>query len=252
LQPLYRQFPGQPLVSISNSQREPLWFADWVGTVYHGLPTNLYTAQDQPGDYLAFLGRISKEKQPDHAIEIALQTGIPLKIAAKVDRNDREYYTSVIEPLLRKAGSGVEFIGEIGGEDKVKFLANARALLFPIGWPEPFGLVMIEALACGTPVIAYRCGSVPELIEEGVTGFMVQDIPEAVKAVARIPELNRAKCRSQFEQRFSAARMAQSYAEIYQRVLERSDRPSASKPAHSTIEKPHSAPKNRSPSFRMS
>ncbi len=199
LRPLYRQFPRQPIVSISDAQRLPLPFANWIGTVYHGLPLGLHSFRSQPGKYLAFLGRISPEKRPDHAIEIARRAGMPLKIAAKVDRADCDYYEQVIQPLLHAGGNHVEFIGEVGGRDKDEFLGGAHALLFPIDWPEPFGLVMIEALACGTPVIAYRRGSVPEVIDEGVTGFVVADLDEAVRAVARVADLRRAECRRIFE-----------------------------------------------------
>jgi glycosyltransferase involved in cell wall biosynthesis len=216
LRPLYLQFPGQPLVSISNAQRAPLPFANWVGTVYHGLPTNLYAFRDRAGDYLAFLGRVSPEKGLDRAIEIARRAKMTLKIAAKVDGDDHDYYKRVIRPLLRGARRHVEFIGEVGGHEKADFLANARALLFPIDWPEPFGLVMIEALACGTPVITYRRGSVPELIEDGVTGFIVDDVDEAVRAVKQLDQIRRAECRHVFEERFSAARMARDYLEVYQ------------------------------------
>jgi len=221
LQPLHRQFPGQPLVSISDAQRLPLPNAFWIGTVHHGLPPGLHTFRDRPGKYLAFLGRISPEKRPDHAIEIALRAGMPLKIAAKVDRVDRDYYAEVIKPLLDAAGSHVEFIGEVGGADKDEFLGNAHALLFPIDWPEPFGLVMIEALACGTPVIASRRGSVPEVIEDGVTGFIVENVDEAVRAGGRVADLRRAECRRVFEERFNASRMALDYLKVYQRVLKR-------------------------------
>jgi glycosyltransferase involved in cell wall biosynthesis len=220
LQPLYRQFAGQPVVSISDAQRAPLPHAFWIGTVHHGLPPDLYQLRDRPGSYLAFLGRISPEKQPDQAIEIACRAGLPLKIAAKVDRADRDYYEQAIRPLLRAAGRHVEFIGEVGGADKDEFLGNAHALLFPIGWPEPFGLVMIEALACGTPVIAYPRGSVPEVIDDGVTGFIVDGVDEAVRAVGRVAGLSRATCRRVFDERFSAARMARDYVRVYRRVLE--------------------------------
>jgi glycosyltransferase involved in cell wall biosynthesis len=223
LRPLYRQFPGQPVVSISDAQRTPLPFADWVGTVHHGLPPGLHPFRDQPGKYLAFLGRIAPEKLPDQAIEIARRAGMPLRMAAKVDRADRDYYEQVIRPLLRTAGRHVEFIGEVGGRDKDEFLGNAHALLFPIDWPEPFGLVMIEALICGTPVIAYRRGSVPEVIDDGVTGFIVEGMDEAVRAVDRVAGLRRAECRRVFEERFSAARMARNYLKVYRRVLERLD-----------------------------
>ncbi len=231
LKPLYRQFPGQPVVSISDAQRTPLPFAHWVGTVYHGLPPGLYTFQGRPGQYLAFLGRIAPEKGPEQAIEIARRTGIPLKIAAKVDRADRDYYAEVVRPLLRRAGRHVEFLGEVGGRDKDEFLGSARALLFPIDWPEPFGLVMIEALACGTPVLAFRRGSVPEVIDNGVSGFVVQTVDEAVRAVGRLDRLSRAECRRVFEERFSAARMARDYLKVYRRVLERADGRAARRPA---------------------
>lgn len=221
LHPVYRQFPRQPVVSISDAQRQPLPFANWVGTVHHGLPLDLHSYRGGAGQYLAFLGRIAPEKLPDHAIEIALRSGMPLKMAAKVDRADRDYYTQVIQPRLRAAGSQVEFIGEVGGREKDDFLGNAHALLFPIDWPEPFGLVMIEALACGTPVIAYRRGSVPEVMDDGMTGFIVDNLDEAVRAVGRVGELSRATCRRVFEDRFSAARMAHDYLRAYQRVLQR-------------------------------
>jgi glycosyltransferase involved in cell wall biosynthesis len=217
LQPLYRRFTDIPVVSISNSQREPLPGINWQGTVYHGLAERQYTLCTDPGDYLAFLGRISPEKGVDRAIEIALQAGIPLKIAAKVDNADQEYFDSTLRPLLDN--HLVEFIGEIGYPDKSKFLGNAMALLFPINWPEPFGLVMIEAMACGTPVIAYPYGSVPEVIEEGRTGFLVDDVPSAVRAVERISVISREKCRQQFEERFSAQRMTTDYLSIYNRLI---------------------------------
>ncbi|GIX47225.1 MAG: glycosyl transferase [Candidatus Tectimicrobiota bacterium] len=216
LVPLYREFGDLPVVSISNAQRQPLPWLNWQGTVYHGLPPDLYTFQPQPGSYLAFLGRISPEKRPDRAIDIALRTGMPLKIAAKVDRVDRAYFEEVIRPRLRHPL--VEYLGEIGEAEKNAFLGNAYALLFPVDWPEPFGLVMIEALACGTPVIAYRCGSVPEVLEHGVTGYIVDGLEEAVRAVERIPLLSRQQCRQVFEARFSVARMARDYLAIYERL----------------------------------
>jgi glycosyltransferase involved in cell wall biosynthesis len=208
LRPLYLQFPGQPVVSISDAQRRPLPFAHWIGTVYHGLPPGLHTFRGRPGEYLAFLGRVSPEKGLDRAIAIARRVGMPLKIAAKIDRADQDYYTAVIQPLLRAAGTAAEFIGEVGGRDKDEFLGHAYAVLFPIDWPEPFGLVMIEALACGTPVIAFRHGSVPEVIQDGLTGFIVEDMDQAAQAVGRVAGLSRAACRRVFEDRFSAARMA--------------------------------------------
>lgn len=217
LVPLYREFRDMPVISISNAQREPLPFANWQGTVYHGLPLDLYTFRPAPGRYLAFLGRISPEKRVDRAIEIALRTGLELKIAAKVDRIDQEYFESVIKPLLK--GPGIEYVGEIGEGEKDEFLGNALALLFPIDWPEPFGLAMIEALACGTPVIAYRRGSVPEVLDHGVTGFIVHGLEDAVRAVEEVHKIDRARCRAVFEERFSARRMAQDYLAIYQNLL---------------------------------
>jgi glycosyltransferase involved in cell wall biosynthesis len=217
LQSFYRRFRDFPLVSISNDQRGPLPGAHWAGTVYHGLPLELHRfvpSTDQ--GYLAFLGRISPEKRPDRAIEIARRAGIPLRIAAKVDDADRAYFEQQIEPLLRDPL--VEFVGEIGDADKSEFLGNARALLFPIDWPEPFGLVVIESMACGTPVIAFARGSVAEIVEDGVTGFIVHDIEEAARAVRRLPELDRREVRRRFEQRFSAGRMASDYLEIYRQL----------------------------------
>jgi glycosyltransferase involved in cell wall biosynthesis len=213
LQPLYRRFADMPVVSISDAQREPLPNANWQATVYHGLPQDQYKFHNEPGKYLAFLGRISPEKGVDRAIEIATQTGVPLKIAAKVDRADQEYYEKTIEPLL--GNPLVEFIGEIGYPEKNEFLGNALALLFPIDWPEPFGLVMIEAMACGTPVIAHPSGSVPEVLEEGRTGFLVNDVQEAASAVKNVSQLSRDECRRTFEERFSATRMAKDYLTVY-------------------------------------
>ncbi|RMD85338.1 MAG: glycosyltransferase family 4 protein [Candidatus Dadabacteria bacterium] len=210
---LYREFEDIPLVSISDAQREPLQWANWKATVYHGLPVDLYRPVLRPEGYLAFLGRISPEKRPDRAIEIARRAGVPLRIAAKVDRADRDYFETKIRPLL--SGPGVEFIGEIGEKDKNEFLGNALALLFPIDWPEPFGLVMIESMACGTPIVAFRGGSVPEVIDEGVTGFIVEDIAGAVAAVERVAELDRRLVRRTFERRFTAARMARDYLAVY-------------------------------------
>ncbi len=217
LYPLYQEFCDMPVVSISNAQRTPLPFAKWVGTVYHGLPRDLYRFYAKPGDYLAFLGRISPEKRPDRAIKIAERVGMKLLIAAKVDEADRVYYEEVIKPLLKNPW--VEFIGEINDREKNDFLGKAYALLFPIDWPEPFGLVMIEAMACGTPVVAWRCGSVPEVIEEGVSGFIVQSLDEAVAAVEKVGKIKRILCRKAFERRFTAERMAQDYLKIYQGLL---------------------------------
>jgi glycosyltransferase involved in cell wall biosynthesis len=216
---VYQEFPEPPVVSISNAQREPLPWLNWQGTVYHGLPPDLYTFQPEPGQYLAFLGRICPEKRVDRAIAIATRVGMALKIAAKVDPTDQEYFDAEIAPQLRHPL--VEYVGEVGETEKDAFLGNAYALLFPIDWPEPFGLVMIEAMACGTPVIAFRCGSVPEVIDDGVTGFIVDDVEEAVRAVARIPTLRRRDCRQVFETRFSASRAATDYVNIYRRLTAR-------------------------------
>jgi len=218
LVPIYREFREMPVVSISNAQREPLPWINWQGTVYHGLPEDLYTYREEPGKYLAFLGRISPEKRVDRAIEIARKVGMEIQIAAKVDAVDRSYFEDVVEPLLKDPA--VEYVGEIGEGEKDEFLGNAYALLFPIDWPEPFGLVMIEAMACGTPVIAYRKGSVPEVMEEGKTGFIVEGLEDAVKAVESVHTLSRKRCREVFEERFTAARMTRDYLSLYQRLLE--------------------------------
>ncbi len=218
LVPLYEEYSEVPLVSISNSQREPLPWVNWQATVYHGLPLDAFSFHEQTSDYLLFVGRISPEKRPDLAIEIARQAGMELRIAAKVDRADQEYFDEQIKPLLRQ--SHVTFLGEVGGADKEALLGGAAALLFPIDWPEPFGLVMIEAMACGTPVIAFRRGSVLEIIDDGLTGFICRDVGEAVEAVGRIGRLSRRRCREMFEQRFSVTRMASDYVEVYQRLVE--------------------------------
>ncbi len=214
---LYRTFPRMPVVSISAAQRRPLPWLNWQGTVHHGLPASLYAGRAEPGEYLAFLGRISPEKGIEAAIEIARRAGLPLRIAAKVDRVDQEYFETAVAPLLRQPH--VEFVGEIGEADKQEFLGGARALLFPIDWPEPFGLVMIEALACGTPVVAFARGSVSEVIEDGVTGFVVRGVAEAVAAVERVGSLDRRRCRCEFERRFAVSRMAGDYLDLYQRCL---------------------------------
>jgi glycosyltransferase involved in cell wall biosynthesis len=215
---LYERFRDMPMISISNSQRTPWPCANWQGTIYHGLPKDLFRFHPEPGSYLAFLGRVSPEKRVDRAIEIAKRVGMPLKIAAKVDRADRRYFKQDIEPLL--SDPHVEWIGEISDRDKDEFLGNAFALLFPIDWPEPFGLVMIESMACGTPVIAYDCGSVPEVMEDGVTGFIVRDVDDAVKGVHRISDLSRSRCREVFEHRFAAERMASDYVDVYRRLID--------------------------------
>ncbi len=218
LVPLYDEFADVPVVSISDSQREPLPHVNWVATIHHGLPYDAYKLHPEPGAYFAFLGRISPEKRVDRAIEIARKLDLPIKIAAKVDRIDREYFKTRIEPMLDDPL--VEYIGEIGEAEKSEFLGRARALLFPIDWPEPFGLVMIEAIACGTPVIAYRRGSVAEVIEHGVTGFIVDGQDDALAHAARVGELDRRRCRAVFEQRFSAERMARDYVKVYERLVE--------------------------------
>jgi len=220
LGPVFEEYGEVPLVSISDAQRRPLPDANWQATVPHGLPRDLYTFVERPGDYLAFLGRISPEKRLDRAIAIAERAGMKLKVAAKVYAEEEAYFKAEIEPLLETSRSFVEFVGEIGGREKDAFLGNARALLFPIDWAEPFGLVMIEALACGTPVVAWRNGSVPEVLEEGVTGFVVDSIEEAARAVAKIPSLDRRACRRAFNARFDAARMARDYVHVYRRLVE--------------------------------
>jgi glycosyltransferase involved in cell wall biosynthesis len=228
LLPLYFGFDNMPLVSISNDQRRPVPNANFAATVYHGLPVNLHRpSAGSPGDYVAFLGRISPEKRPDRAIAIARALGIPLKIAAKVDRADEAYFRNTIEPLLD--GPGVEFIGEINEQQKTLFLGQARALLFPIDWPEPFGLSMIEAMACGTPVLAFRCGSVPEIIDQGITGAIVGTVDEAIAALPSVMALDRKKVRQRFEQRFSATRMAKDYVSVYRSLLESSKSVDAAK-----------------------
>jgi glycosyltransferase involved in cell wall biosynthesis len=220
---LFAEFDDAPLVSISNHQRNPLSGAHWVGTVYHGLPAEVCSFNPAPrGDYLAFLGRISPEKRPDRAMEIARRAGAKLKIAAKVDNADQEYFRTRIEPLLSQ--SHVEFIGEIGEDRKSELLGNAQALLFPIDWPEPFGLVLIEAMSCGTPCIAWRAGSVPEVVDHGVTGFVIDSLDAAVDAVGRIAMLDRRAVRAKFEQRFSAERMARDYLDVYARIATNGDR----------------------------
>lgn len=217
LPPLYRRYPEMPVISISKAQRKPLPFANWIGNVYHGLPEDLLQFGDGKGKYFAFLGRICPEKRVDRAIEIAIRMGVPLKIAAKVDRADRDYFETKIKHLLEQPG--IEFIGEIREDQKSEFLGNASALLFPIDWPEPFGLAMIEAMACGTPTLAFRCGSVPELLTPGVTGAIVNSMDEAIPAVERILTMDRAAIRRAFETRFTAPRMASDYVAIYESIV---------------------------------
>jgi glycosyltransferase involved in cell wall biosynthesis len=213
LTPIFNMFHEVPVISISDSQRRPLPQANFISTVLHGVPADLLKPVAKKPSYLAFLGRIAPEKGPDKAIRIARRVGIPLKIAAKVDRADQEYFDSVIKPML--AGGGVEMIGEINEAQKPDFLSGAHALLMPIDWPEPFGLVMIEAMACGTPVIAINRGSVPEVVDDGVSGFIVEDEISSVAAVERLDTLSRATVRAQFEKRFTARRMAEDYVAIY-------------------------------------
>lgn len=218
---LYREFREMPLISISETQRRPLPWLNWRATIYNGLPEDLYRFNARPEGYLAFLGRLSPEKRPDRAIEIARRAGMPLKIAAKVDRTDQDYFETRVRPLLGRGG--VEFLGEIGEHEKDAFLGNAAALLFPIDWPEPFGLVMVEAMACGTPVIAFREGAVPEVMVDSLTGFMVDSVDAAVQAVVRIHSLDRRACRDHFERWFSARRMAERYLDAYRRILDERD-----------------------------
>lgn len=224
LYPFYEAFPYLPLVSISDAQRAPMPPVNWAGTVHHGLPRDLlpFNASGKNG-YLAFLGRISPEKRPDRAIDIAARAGMPLKIAAKIDRVDRPYWDAVIAPLV-KAHDNVEYVGEINEHEKAEFLGNASALLFPIDWPEPFGLVMIEAMACGTPTIAYPNGSVREVIENGVSGFVVDSIDKAVAAVDRALMHDRRVVRATFEKHFSVERMARDYVSIYKKQIEKAER----------------------------
>lgn len=233
LEPVFREFPEMPLVSISDAQRKPLPWANWAATIHHGLPRNLYTFHPQAQGYLAFLGRISPEKRPDHAIEIAKRTGLPLRIAAKVDPADQNYFEAEIEPLLNHPL--IEFVGEISDAEKDDFLGNAMALVCPYDWPEPFGLVLIEALACGTPVLAYRRGSIPEIINHGVTGFICETVSEMVDAVGQVSFIDRQHCRAAFDERFTAERMARDYVALYERLLE----DGAAQATHAFAAEPH-------------
>ena len=216
-QPVFDTFSEAPVISISNSQRRPLPQANWVGNIHHGLPEQLLTPHAVKPSYLAFLGRIAPEKRADTAIRVAEHCGMPLKIAAKIDRADQDYYDETIKPLM--GSKYVEYIGEINDHEKSEFLSGATALLVPIDWPEPFGLVMIEAMACGTPVIAFNRGSVSEIIEDGVTGFIVEDEAGAIGAVDRLSHLSREKIRQRFEQRFTARRMARDYLSVYRELM---------------------------------
>jgi glycosyltransferase involved in cell wall biosynthesis len=217
LGPLYHEFEDIPVVSISDAQREPLPEAGWAATIYHGLPPTLLPFSAGSGGYLAFLGRISQEKRVDRAVEIAIACQLPLKIAAKVDPADREYFERDIQQLLEHPL--IEYIGEISEAEKAAFLGGASALLFPIDWPEPFGLVMIEALACGTPVVAFRAGSVPEVLEDGVTGFVVDTVEDAIAVTRSVKDIDRLRCRAVFEDRFSVGRMAKDYLALYERLI---------------------------------
>ena len=216
---VYKRWPQFPLISISDDQRRPLPFANWAGTVHHGMNADIYAFSAKSEGYLAFLGRISPEKRPDRAINLAKRLGKRLKIAAKIDNADRAYFEDVIAPMMRDEPL-IEFVGEIGDSEKSAFLGGADALLFPIDWPEPFGLVMIEAMACGTPVVAYRCGSVPEVIDDGLTGFIVDNDDQAADAILRAEKLDRNRVRARFEERFSSEAMARRYVAIYERLCD--------------------------------
>lgn len=218
LLPLHTHFQTHPLVSISDNQRKPLSKANWCATVHHGLPPTLYRFHERPKDYFAFVGRISPEKRVDRAIEIALACQTPLRIAAKVDPADQAYFEREIRSLLDHPL--IDFVGEIGDDEKNDFIGQARALLFPIDWPEPFGLVMIEAFACGTPVISYDCGSVPEVLQHGVTGYIVNSQAQAIEAARHIDRIDRRRCRDAFERRFTAGKMANRYVQVYQSLID--------------------------------
>jgi glycosyltransferase involved in cell wall biosynthesis len=218
LEPLYREYASMRVISISDAQRQPLPWLNWQSTVHHGLPEDMYSFNREPGGYLAFLGRISPEKGVDRAIEIARLAGIKLKIAAKVDPVDQGYYNEKIRPLL--ADPLVDFIGEIGESEKKDFLGRAMALVLPVDWPEPFGLVMIEAMACGTPIIAFRRGAVAEIVQDRLNGFACDSVEDAVRALARIGTISRKRCRLYFEEKFTAARMVKDYLNIYANVIE--------------------------------
>lgn len=218
LVPLYREYSEVPVVSISDAQRRPLPWLNWVGTVHHGLPPELLTLRENPEGYLAFLGRISPEKGLDVAIAVAERSGIKLKVAAKIDKENMDYYEHVVKPLMKSPW--VEYVGEIGEAEKTDFLGDALALVFPIDWEEPFGLVMIESMACGTPVIAFGRGSVPEVVKDGVSGYVVEDLEGAVAAVAAIGSISRRECRRYFEEHYVAGRMATDYLHIYEEIME--------------------------------
>jgi glycosyltransferase involved in cell wall biosynthesis len=220
LKEIWKENNGFPVVSISQAQRGPIPWLNWQATVHHGMPEEMFTLNEKPGEYVLFLGRICPEKRPDRAIEIARKAGIHLKIAAKVDPVDREYFNKEIKPLLD--GPLVEYIGEVNDSQKQELIGNAIALIHPIEFPEPFGIVMIESLACGTPIVAFRTGSIPEVVDEGVTGFVVDNVDDAVKALQKVKTLDRKRCREVFEKRFSSSRMVDDYLTIYEQVILRS------------------------------
>jgi glycosyltransferase involved in cell wall biosynthesis len=217
--PLFREFSEAPLVSISDDQRRPVPEANWQATIHHGLSPDALALNRSPDDYLLFLGRLMPQKRPDLAIEIARRARLPLKMAAKVHPGETGYFREQILPLLEASEHFVDYLGEVGGAQRIELLANARALLFPVQWPEPFGMVIIEAMASGTPTIAFRRGAIPEIVEDGVTGFIVDDVDGAVRAIDRIDELSRVRCRERFESRFTSARMAADYLSVYERLL---------------------------------
>ncbi len=222
--PLLRQFSEAPLVSISDSQRRPIPWANWQATIHHGLPPDAFSLNENHEDYLLFIGRMMPEKRPDLAIEIARRAGLRLKMAAKIHPGEKAYFDNEVAPLIEANREVVDYVGEVSGAARIELMSKARALLFPVQWPEPFGMVMIEAMACGTPTIAFRNGAVPEVLEEGVTGYMVEGVDAAVEAVARLDEIDRRQCRLAFDARFTDARMARDYIDVYQALLTREDK----------------------------
>jgi glycosyltransferase involved in cell wall biosynthesis len=229
--PLLREFSEAPLVSISDSQRLPVPWANWQATIHHGLPVDEFKLNDDPEDYLLFIGRMMPGKRPDLAIEIARRAGLRLKMAAKVHPGETQYFDDEIAPLIEANRGCVEYLGEVGGQARVDLISRARALIFPIEWPEPFGMVMIEAMACGTPTVAFRRGAVPEVLEEGVTGFIVEGVDAAVDAISRLDAIDRRRCRGVFEARFTSMRMARDYLDVYGRLTMSRNRPEGMAPA---------------------